>query len=363
MKLSLKVHDPRRSPPQPQQLSNHQNHLETRPLLLRAKIPIAIFNLPFISGFTTTTQHPSDLSVSLATNFSSGPNLKLAYTASSSSSSSAAPPLTLSLKSGIGVFGSPKNSPLIICASFSLCPLNPQPAPTFTLLLKPQFGSFSLKKATSSNPNPSPKHNGLSNSFGFVPLDRPTNFKDFSSVHNGKESLVKGVSIMARTEMQITKKALISFRWGVNLPEDLGNRMPYLNLNKVRVERVDDEVKELKKEKSWSDVELLKGMCLWMKKELDSLQRENREMTAKLETMKTGHFLKTGSSKEECVGKKTVAPIVESSSGLEQWRNKKNYGGDNGKKEVKTKVTNENRSSELESELQKALSAATASSS
>nr|GLL44613.1 uncharacterized protein LOC109185392 [Ipomoea trifida] len=377
MKLSLKVQDTHCSPPPPQPppsqlLSNHQKQPETRPLLLRAKIPITIFNLPFLSGFSTTTHHPSDLSLSLATNFSSGPTLKLAYTATSSSSSTsapAAPPLTLTLKSGIGVYGSPKNSPLIISANFSFSPHSPHSNPTFSLLLKPQLGSFSLKKATSSNPNPNPKQNTEANSFGFVPLERPMSLKDFSFEDYGKDSIFRGISVMASTEMPVTKRVLMNCRWGVNFPEDLGKRMPHLSLNKIGIERVDEvkEVKEKKSESSGGEVELLKGMCFWMKRELDTLQRENREMKAKLEEMKMGHLLRTGGSHGhgygESVGKKVVPPIVESSSGFEQWRNKKNpgAGGDIGKKETKKNVSNGNRA-DVESELQKAIQAAASSS-
>ncbi|XP_019190941.1 PREDICTED: uncharacterized protein LOC109185392 [Ipomoea nil] len=372
MKLSLKVQDSQCSPPpQPppsQLLSSHQKQPETRPLLLGAKIPITIFNLPFLSGFSTTTHHPSDLSLSLATNFSSGPTLKLAYTATSSSSSTsapAAPPLTLTLKSGIGVYGSPKNSPLIISANFSFSPHSPHSNPTFSLLLKPQLGSFSLKKATSSNPNPNPKQNAEANSFGFVPLERPMSLKDFSFEDYGKDSIFTGISVMARTEMPVTKTVLMNCRWGVNFPEDLGKRMPHLTLNKIGIERVDEVIKEVKEKKSESsggEVELLKGMCFWMKRELDTLQGENREMKAKLEEMKMGHLLRTGGShgrREESVGKKVVSPIVESSSGFEQWRNKKNPGGDVVKKEAKKNVSNGNR--DVESELQKAIAAASSS--
>lgn len=165
----------------------------------------------------------------------------------------------------------------------------------------------------------------------------------------GKDSLINGISTMARTEMQITKKASMSFRWGVNFPEDLGSRMPYLNLNKISIERV-DEVKEAeeKNEGSWCNVELLKGMCFLMKKELDSLQRENREMKLKWEEMK--------------VGKKIVAPVVEISSGFEHWKNKKNAGGENGKKEAKTAMPNGKQPSDIKSELEKAIGAAASSS-
>nr|GLL44615.1 uncharacterized protein LOC109185392 [Ipomoea trifida] len=235
MKFSMKFQD-----------SQQKEAYETRwPLLFRAKIPISIFNRPFLCGFSTTSLQPSDdddFSVFLATNFSSGSTLKLAYTYNGSATS----PLTLTLKSGLGLKGSPINSPFIISANYSIYPHNPHYTPTLSFILKPQLGPFSLKAPSCSNP--------------------------------------KGISVRARTEVPVSKKFLINCRWGVNFPEDLGTQMPHLSLNKIEIEMV-DVVKEKKE-----------------KRELDTVQRENREMKLKLEEFKTGNSqlkleeLKTGSS-------------------------------------------------------------------
>ncbi|KAK4365824.1 hypothetical protein RND71_013704 [Anisodus tanguticus] len=362
MKLSLKFQEQ-------SQPHNHQKQPQTHPLLLRAKIPISIFNLPFLSCFSTTTHDPSDLSLSLATCFPSGPTLKLSYstTPTTPTTTPTTLPLTLTLKSGIGVYGSPKNSPLVISARFSFTPLQPNQNPTFTLLFKPQLGSFSLRKSTTSDPNCGSsgvgKQNGHGNSFGFVPLERSSSFKDFSMEEYAKDSVFKGIAVMAKTEMPLTKRVMMDCRWGVNFPKDLGNRMPFLSVNKIGIKRVDEvkEVKEKKKNDSLGDTELLKGMCFWMKKELEMLQRENREMTHRFEEMKMGNVVKNGVGEREFVG----VQVVENSGGFEQWRNKRNSGGgENVKKEVKkTVASNGNRASDVESELQKAIRAASASSS
>nr|XP_027081088.1 uncharacterized protein LOC113703806 [Coffea arabica] len=376
MKFSLKLQDTQhqQQPQQPQQ--SNQIHS----LLFRAKIPVTIFNLPFLSGFSTTTHHPSDLSLSLSTHFPSGPTLKLSYSTTSSTTATTAstaantstttppPPLTLTLKSGIGQYGSPKESPLIISANFSFSPNNPTSNPTFSILFKPRLGSFSLRKSTfSSTPgSPSGKINGEASSFGFVPLERPVNLKDFSLENNGKDSIFKGISMMARTEMPLAKRVLMTLRWGVNFPDDLSNQLPYMAVNKIGIERV-DQVKEVeggKQKRSegniGGDSELLKGMCLWMKRELDMLQRENREMKHKLEEMRLGPFGRNGGSSGalgETNRKKTI-PVVEESSGFEQWRSKKHGGEENSKKEVKK---NGNRLSDVESELERAIKAASSS--
>ncbi|MCE0481958.1 hypothetical protein HAX54_040184 [Datura stramonium] len=358
MKLSLKLQE------QSQTTTNHQKQPQTHPLLLRAKIPISIFNLPFISCFSTTTHHPSDLSLSLATSFPSGPILKLAYSTASTPNTPTptTPPLTLTLKSGIGVFGSPKNSPLVISANFSFSPIQPNQNSTFTLLFKPQLGSFSLRKSTTSDTNCNSsaigKQNGDGNSFGFVPLERPSSFKDFSMQDYAKDSVFKGIAVMAKTEMPLTKRVMMDCRWGVNFPKDLGNRMPFLSVNKIRIKKV-DEVKEVKekKDENLGETELLKGMCFWMKKELEMLQRENREMKHRLEEMKMGNVVRKGVAEGEFVG----VQVVENSGDFEQWRNKRNSERENAKKEVKKNASNVNRASDVESELQKAIRAASSS--
>ncbi|KAI4327247.1 hypothetical protein L6164_019731 [Bauhinia variegata] len=135
MKLSLKFQDDPLRGDQPQQI-------------ITAKVPITVFNHPFISGITTTTSKlVSDFSFSLCTNFSSGLSFKLSFSPNASS----ADPCSLSLKSGLGEFGSPHNSPLIFSVNFSLSPTN-TPVPTFFLHFKPQFGHFSLNKTVFSDP-------------------------------------------------------------------------------------------------------------------------------------------------------------------------------------------------------------------
>lgn len=181
--------------------------------------------------------------------------------------------------------------------------------------------------------------------------------------NNGKDSILKGFSVMARTEMPIAKRILMNFRWGVNFHEDVSKQVPYLTVNKIGIERLDEvkqlkEAKEKKSEGNLGDTELLKGMCLWMKRELDMLQKENREMKHRLGEMKLGHFGTNVDSGASEVNRKKVMPVIEESSSFEQWRSKKNNGEDGSKKEIKK---NGNRVSDVESELQRAIKAASSS--
>ncbi|KAK6146424.1 hypothetical protein DH2020_020293 [Rehmannia glutinosa] len=357
MKISLKL------------LQDHQKNHHQPPVLLRAKIPVTILNLPFLSHFSTTTTHPSDLSLSLSTNFPSFPSLKFSY----ATSAAATPPLSVTLKSGTGLFGSPNNSPLVISAHFSFNPSNPNhPNPTFSLFFKPQLGSFSLRKSTFSHTQSSASSettNGDagfdSNSFGFVPLERPETVKDLSVGKNDNDSIFKGIRLAARTQMPVAKRVALNFRWWVNFAED---QMPVLRINKIGIQRIDDVLKDdenkmKKSEANTGEVEVLKGMCIWMKNELDSLTRVNREMKCELEEMKVGHLGRNGGGDfRESRRKKAMPCVVESpSSGFEQWRNKRNGGGEeNGKKEEKKK--NGNLAIDVENELERAIKAAASSS-
>nr|KYP67037.1 hypothetical protein KK1_013357 [Cajanus cajan] len=119
--------------------------------IMTAKVPISICSNPFISGVTatTSTHSPSHFSFSLSTNFPSGPSLRLSY------SPSASLPFSLSLKSGLGLLGSPAHSPLVFSANFSLSPSH-SPLPSFFLHFKPQLGHFSLHKTVFSENNAQP---------------------------------------------------------------------------------------------------------------------------------------------------------------------------------------------------------------
>ncbi|KAL3619407.1 hypothetical protein CASFOL_036977 [Castilleja foliolosa] len=365
MKVSVKLQDHHHQQTHSHDNKYHHHRLQPPPLLVRAKIPVTIFNLPFLSHFSTTTTHPSDLSLSLSTNFPSFPSLKLSYAATTVAA--AAPPLSLTLKSGTGLFGSPNNSPLVISANFSFNPSNPnRPNPTFSLFFKPQLGSFSLRKSTFSHSKPTIGSDSDSNSspdsLGFVPVESPAIVKDLSVVEteNGNgNSILKGIQVAARTQMPVTKSLGFDFRWWVSFTE--GNRMPVLRINKIGVRRVydDDDVlvsvddEKNKKKSDEGEMEVLKGMCFWMKKELDGLTRVNREMKCELEEMKAGHLARNN-----------VVERPNYSGGFEKWRNSKRKGEEiDGKKEEKKSGGCGAAAVDVENELERAIKAAASSSS
>ncbi|RVX14464.1 hypothetical protein CK203_017225 [Vitis vinifera] len=276
MKLSLKNTDDQRRYP-----------------LIKAKIPITVFNLPFTTSVATT--HPSAVSFSLSTNFSSGPSLKLS-TNTSSATTTSPPPLSFSLKSG------PASSAPLRIRRFSSLPTSPSfPPPTLIPLLPSKsspdlvengfvpgeplgwreltMGSCSGKDGL-QNPNlsPNPNVNGV---FGSEVWKMDS--------CGGKGGIWSGFAVTARTVLPVTKRVAVNCRWGVNFPEK-GTKLPFLTVDKVEIERV-EEVKDVKVKsvkRDSGDLELLKGMCFWMKRDLEVLEKENREMKQSLEEIRLG---------------------------------------------------------------------------
>lgn len=190
------------------------------------------------------------------------------------------------------------------------------------------------------------------------------------------------IAVKARTVWPVTKRVMMNLRWGVNLPADSEVKMPYLTVNKIGIERV-DKVEEMKRKKNMEsdvgDLELLKGMCFWMRRDLELLEKENKDMKQCLEEMAMGVSPRNCHGISDSIGKKVFPYSSESfgeaksyggvsdSSGkklysassdsfgeFEKRRNKKNGEG-NGHAEYKKSV---NQASDLESELQKAIKAA-----
>ncbi|XLR22048.1 hypothetical protein HN51_068293 [Arachis hypogaea] len=376
MKLSLKFQG---------QDENHHH--------MTAKLPITIFNHPFLSTITASssaTASGSDFCFSLSTNFPSGPSLKVSYFPTATSTATASLPFSLSLKSGLGLMGCPRHSPLVFSASFTLSP-SYAPLPSFFLHLKPQFGHFSLNKTVFSDAIPPPEptkpyfatasldRNGSSSGWQEMKLepfgardnnnhndrinDTPgTVFVPESEKRNNRNGERRGVSagvaVMARTVMPVTKGLLLNMRWGVNFPEDLGLKMPYLTVNKIGLERVVEESKqENEYDKKGRDLQMLKEMCLWMKKDLEDAEKENREMKQLLDEIRVR-------SNGGGNGGRKVSHSQHSSPGsseFERWRSKKSVRESNEKKEPPSPPPpKQSVASDVESELQKAIQAAAA---
>lgn len=179
-----------------------------------------------------------------------------------------------------------------------------------------------------------------------------------------KDSILSGIMMAANTELPVTKRVKVNLRWGVNIPSDYEKQLPYLRVNKIKVERIDEVVEEKGDQKQGiqgdsGEFEMLKGMYSWMSRELNDLQKENREMRRTLDDIKSlqpvrsysGYTVGGGGG-----GGKRPVPVVENSDGFEQWRMKKSGGSgeSNGQKETKKNFT----SVDVESELQRAIKAA-----
>lgn len=205
-----------------------------------------------------------------------------------------------------------------------------------------------------SDPKEDTNGKGELGSVGFLGSERSRNvWRELGIEGSEKESIFSGVRVMANTKMSVAKRVGVNLRWGVCFPGDFGNRMPYLSVNKIAIERVDvlKEKKLSSDERNVGDSEMLKGMLSWMKMELESLRRDNQEMKCNLEELKLKKLVRSS-------GEEKLMPVVQNTSGFDQWRHKKRAAEENRKKESK-KV--ESPMDDVESELQKAIMAASSS--
>ncbi|KAK1306706.1 hypothetical protein QJS10_CPA10g01125 [Acorus calamus] len=271
MKASLKLREERESP------------------LVRAKVPISVLGFPFVSS-ASAGGDPSDLSFHIRSGAFGGdgggsPSVKLSYHPNDSLR-----PFILSVKFGVGGVGS-EGSPLLMSADFSLVG---RASPSFQLQIKPRLGDFSLKKtivsstttATNNNPNPNQpiKENGEVHRVDG--LDRPLPWRNWTEFH-GRDSPLTGFVATARTSLPLTKRAALKLRWGLNFPSELGrDSLPFLTLDKISVESLFAEEVKGPSKLVPGDLEVLKGMCVWMGREVEELRKENLTMKEKMEQLR-----------------------------------------------------------------------------
>ncbi|GAB2209364.1 hypothetical protein Droror1_Dr00026576 [Drosera rotundifolia] len=367
--------------------------------LIRAKLPITILSLPFLSG--VVAGDTSDLAFSVRTNFASGPSLSFSYHPVNSghkvANGSIGYPFSVALKSGIGLFGSPRESPLVFSAEFKVEGNGSGSSvvvPRFWLNLRPQLGNFSLRKSTSSSslgaiPANGVAQNGeISSGFGknadlgdgfgkkgdlgsgFV-MGKSLEWGDLKKVEafGGKNGLsLSGILVMAKTTMPLTSRAKVNFRWGVSFSAEGNGRgssgasRPVLLLNKIGIERVEEAKRKEEKETvivANGDLELLKGMCGWMSREMDDLQRGNREIKQALEGIRLqggSNCRARGDGGEYPAAKRAVSVPSDSAGDAERWRSRKSAAA-----ALQDTQNSATRPSEVENELQRAIKAAGAS--
>ncbi|KAH6812834.1 hypothetical protein C2S51_021852 [Perilla frutescens var. frutescens] len=265
---------------------------EQKPLL-RAKIPLNIMNFPFQSGVSAGDS--KELSLNLSTFLDSGPSLKFSYRPNDSRD-----PFSFVFKTGIGHFGSPKKSPLVMSAEFNLIG---NQNPRFFIHFKPNLGDFSLKKSHSSASVRSlgDKLNAGGDDFvnnvyfkgaGFFPAAES---KKAGMVVDG---LLKGAELTARTAIPLRDFAAVNLRWGFRVPPreaademdavvvgKAGIRLPLLVMDKIGIEHVVKS--DSKKEKVGPTYADMAEACLGVKKQLEVIQAENGLLSKALNDLRS----------------------------------------------------------------------------
>ncbi|KAB2034688.1 hypothetical protein ES319_D04G102800v1 [Gossypium barbadense] len=272
---------------------------EKRPVL-RAKIPLSIFGLPFQSGIIAG--ETKELTLNLSTFFESGPSIKVAYRPNDTWN-----PFSLIVKTGTGAFGSPISSSMLMSAEFNLLGHG---NPSFMLHFKPQFGDFSIKKSQSSLFDKAVKpRNGvvLEDDSSIEVADMPAvngdSIRFFAEIRkladlNSRDiaGILSGMEVAARTTVPVKGKALVKFRWGMRIPSDMKSgvggivdpktgvsltKIPFLVMDKIGIEHVDgtdskQAISTVSKsgpgEAPNSDVA---EACYTLKRQLEALQSEN----------------------------------------------------------------------------------------
>lgn len=199
-----------------------------------------------------------------------------------------------------------------------------------------------------------------------MPLETPAAVKELQPEKTVRDSIFKETQLSAATQMPVAKRVALNFRWRVNFAED---QMPVLRINKIGIHRVDDVVKDEGKEKknegASGELDVLKSMCFWMKREVDVLTKANREMKSELEEVRqqssgSGSGSGGGSFREGGIEKKQMTDV---GSPIKQWKSGRDGGGGegSGKREEKKKK-NGSVAIDVENELQRAIMAAAAAS-
>ncbi|XP_077227943.1 uncharacterized protein LOC143860960 [Tasmannia lanceolata] len=293
--------------------------------LVRAKIPLSILGLPFLSGISAGDS--KELCLNLSTFFESGPSIKLSYRPNDSWN-----PFSLVLKTGIGAFGSPVSTPMAMSAEFSLLGST---NPSFSLQIKPQIGDFSIKKISGSpigfqakslvlgskikppekdqdedrDGSETPSENGFfspeKTNEGFL-RRKMIGFPSEINNSGGIERLFADVEVSARSVLPLRNRALLKFRWGIRFPSNMFHeerrenstaeislrKIPFLMMNKISIEHVAEDGKESGKIPtagsviSTGDADVARA-CLSFQRQLEVLQAENGVLIKAVEELRS----------------------------------------------------------------------------
>ncbi|CAL9095396.1 unnamed protein product [Musa textilis] len=282
---------------------------EDRPPVVRAKVPVGVLGLPFISGVTAAAR---ELRLDLATGFRAGPSLRLSYRPNDPLN-----PFSLVIKTGVGALGSPSSgSPLSMAVELGLLG---GAGPTFSLLLKPRFGDFSFRKSVSAVVSSTPhavavKAAQISDGHGIGPPIvefRPDNaihigrrFSNFpvdvsaftAGSGGGIDGLLSGFEVSARSVLPLRNRTAVEFKWGLRVPPELRTafddpaagisltKLPYLVMSKISIERLPYDRKA--KEKTPAGSTDATDSCASVRREVEALQAQSALLRTSVEGLR-----------------------------------------------------------------------------
>jgi hypothetical protein len=174
--------------------------------LIRAKLPITILGLPFVSAITAGNAEELALHVGayLALGPSSSSSCKLSYRPNDEHRA-----FTLVLRttgSGLGFCGSSPSSPTTIedAASLSIAAefnLSNSGNPSFFLRLKPRFGDLSFRKETCCSSSSSPHSTGLSS----IPVHKKKRLEDVDRASQASEDDNSSMVLISDADLESHK--------------------------------------------------------------------------------------------------------------------------------------------------------------
>lgn len=297
---------------------------EDRNPLVRAKIPISILGLPFLSGVAAGESR--ELRLDLATAFDSGPSCRVSYRPNDSRN-----PFSLVVKTGTGAFGSPFGTPMAMAAEFSLLGRGSGSGPSFSILFKPRLGDFSIKKTTGSATAPTVGKKIAVDAesdaeVSVTGIETPViEYRPENGIHIGKnvngfptdltasgggiQGLLSDVEVTARSVLPLRTRTTARFRWGLRVPpevrtalvEDAGGRvpaagislskLPLLVISKISIEHVAADEGKAKEKKAvvatrGGAVADVAEACLSVKRQLEALQAENGLLRKAMEELR-----------------------------------------------------------------------------
>ncbi|XP_009417294.2 uncharacterized protein LOC103997713 [Musa acuminata AAA Group] len=310
---------------------------EDRQPLLRAKVPVSILGLPFLSGLAAALDDVRHLRLDLSTAFASGPSLRLSYRPNDP-----AAPFSLALKTGLGPLGSPAmGTPFSMAAEFGLLARPGSAGPSFSILFKPRFGDFAVKKTVSStaasaaaaakfDPLGGTEGDGLVNGaetpiVGFGGENRflANGFGD------GIHGLVSGFEVSTTSVLPLRSHTAVKFKWGLRATPELRTafhdpaagisfaKLPLLVMSKISIEHGANGRDAPATEKKGSDGELLEERSS-MRRQLEALQAENGTLRRAVEELRA-----------EVGGWKAASPAA---SGEDDSKGRSNFAAPAGKR-------------------------------